>query len=808
MAVRHYLSKVKAPLLPTEQSPSSPSTPFMARRGCSSLSCKHTTFLLIAITSAILLINTAQIQYTLTPTPSAHPPDSAASILDHKHTYPSFYNQTHSLETKPTTSTSTTTNDDDDDDDDYQDDEQWQFTEPLDGDEAQVEDPDQTEQPILTLTTSSSLRNHPNNHPAPAGIVSPHCPSLFFSTEPSFSPPSFASSSTVQHPSLAFPSSSPDSSTTLLPGQVSCQPIQSLLPEYHLAFCISNQDCSRGFIQIIHTVAEDDSVWRINPSRNQVHGKYFREIAGPDDFYFLIQGAQRLAFGAQLVSKDLLVSGSSGLPDAIASEDSFLVYRADFHMTLPGPVQLSGWLTYEKFRAVREDQPGIWPQWTHAALIQQDTSVDSPSSGSSSSSSQLTICPACEINSFLEQAKMYRDSSFEQCDRMVPTRGAYWSESLALRIYSDLDTVNKAPGAGGIALSKAAAKNRHNKKPPLFVTKGWRFVPNGCTMTATPRHPYAASANPFHPTCDSIASPTSQLLSPKFSGQETDRDHDNLVKRAENPDQDFPHRRILFTGDSQVRATYNAILNHYRPVGARRQRFSSHGEFLPSEDTLALNSTLYGSEPEDAAAAGQHERTGIEIVYKADQFLDGLVGASDDYLDKFDTIYVNLGQWPASGPTAGGQWSTAQFLERWELVLRRLKRWKDSRDARMVAQAENSNGKPSRYVRVLNGSGASSRVIWAGQNAFPMRTDDDIRTKGDWRTNARLGYWDDWIETISRKEGSWLRRMNSWQLTFPMVDEVVDRAHYQETDAIDALKLEALYKLDLCSKMTPDQLYA
>jgi len=41
-----------------------------------------------------------------------------------------------------------------------------------------------------------------------------------------------------------------------------------------------------------------------------------------------------------------------------------------------------------------------------------------------------------------------------------------------------------------------------------------------------------------------------------------------------------------------------------------------------------------------------------------------------------------------------------------------------------------------------------------------------------------------------------------------MLDEVVDRAHYQETDAIDALKLEALYKLDLCSKMAEDQPYS
>lgn len=41
-----------------------------------------------------------------------------------------------------------------------------------------------------------------------------------------------------------------------------------------------------------------------------------------------------------------------------------------------------------------------------------------------------------------------------------------------------------------------------------------------------------------------------------------------------------------------------------------------------------------------------------------------------------------------------------------------------------------------------------------------------------------------------------------------MLDEVLDRAHFQQTDAIDALKIEALYKLDLCSRMSADIPYS
>ncbi|KAF9026087.1 hypothetical protein CPC16_007431 [Podila verticillata] len=762
MVVRQYSNVGKKPLLPLQQPSSSPA------RGSTSLSYKKTAFLLVAITSALLLVNTFSIQFsassptsTQTATSPSTSPPSAISQPNVNYTPENAqihpYNEEEYDEPAPS----------EDDDDD----ERWQFADNTtnengDGDENdESEESDESDEFVQEeeQPQSSSLSKNPNNYTAPPGVVSLHCPSLVLSTSTSFDSPSFTSASTA--------SSSP-TTPALQPDQVTCRPIPSLLKEYSLAFCISSQDCSQGFIQIVHTVPADDSVWKIKPSKNQAHTQYFRDVAGPDDFYFVIQGAQKLALGAHLVSKDLLVSvpGSEVVPK---EEKTLLVYRSDFRMTLPGPVQLSGWLAYDKFRSIREDRPGIWPQWRHEALIQPETEIDAmdelPVSGPST---RFTICPACEMELFVDQVKTYRDNLFEQCDRMAPVRGAYWREDLALKLYPEQDVVNKAPGAGGIAAT-AAAKTDKQK-----FTKGWRFVPSGCTMTATPHLPTAASTNPFHPTCNSIASPASELRTPE---------KDSIA--------DFPHRRILFTGDSQVRATYNAILNHYRPADPTRQKFSTHSEVLPNELTLALNRTFIGKGKPAA------DDTKIEMMYKADQFLDDILASTDDELDKFDTIYINLGQWPASGPVAGGQWSTAQFLERWEMVITRLNRWKASRK-------ERAQDPTSARAAVLKDTGSSSRVIWAGQNAFPMRTDPQIRVKGDWRTNARLGYWDDWIETISQKEGGWFRRMNSWQLTFPMLDEIVDRAHYQETDAIDALKLEALYKLDLCSKMAEDQPYA
>ncbi|ORZ12956.1 hypothetical protein BCR41DRAFT_355963 [Lobosporangium transversale] len=475
-------------------------------------------------------------------------------------------------------------------------------------------------------------------------------------------------------------------------------------------------------------------------------------------------------------------------------------------MALPGPIQLFGWLTYENFRAVRENRPGVWPQWTHSILIDPKTVVNP----TENATTKFTICPDCELSSFLDQVKTYREQHFEQCDRMVPVRGSYWREDLAVKVYSGLDIVNNAPGAG--AFYKAPNSNNVPKPQNGKLTRGWRFVPNGCTMTKTSSQLHGSSQNPYVPTCDSIASPTAAMRPPKPAEQ--DHDTNNSDNNDSNNENNYPRRRILFTGDSQVRTTYNSILSHYRPVDPH-QRFPAHSEFLPVLENLNLNNTQT-EKPNSAITTPRTESdTEIELVYRADQFLDYLLDSSDEELDKYDTIYLNIGQWPASGPVAGGQWSTAKLLERWEGVIQRLNRWKESREARLVARRQqryergsdpDMNMDPKEDPTV--GSGESSIVIWAGMNAFPMRTDTSIRVKGDWRTNARLGYWDDWIEIISQEAGGWFRRLNSWQLTFPMLDQVTDKAHFQETDAIDALKLEALYKLDLCSRMSADTPYS
>ncbi|KAF9938385.1 hypothetical protein BGZ67_000227 [Mortierella alpina] len=763
-----------SPLLPLQQPSQAPSP---GRKGFH-ISYKRTVFLFVAISSALLLLNTVNTHFTIrsslatdngsknsretttipgaTEPPLLHdyeyesnPHDQPQEQSD-EHPHP--YNET-------------------EDEDEENEDEEWRFSD--DGlDEDEDEDAEENDD---TQVKSSHDRARPPTRAPPKiieGVIPAHCPRLFLSTETSFDPPSYASSSTTPPFSVH--------SSTLKPTEVSCQPIPSQLQDYTLAFCVSTTDCSRGFVQIVHDMTEANPMPRFRVSRNATHDQYFRETAGPDDFYLVLEGAQKLALSAHLVEGDLLVN--MGSSNTSSTDLHRLVYRADFRMALPGPVQVSGWLTYERYRAVRENRSGIWPQWTHRMLIDPKTVIDSTDKSSAStipsvagaSATSFTICPSCQLDPFLEQLKAYRESNFEQCDRMAPARGSYWKEELALKVFSDLDTINKAPGAGSFYKGAADSDNKTSKESVqgqeqeeagnTRLTRGWRFVPNGCTMTRTSGQPNASSQDPFLPSCDSIASPAALMRAPRSeSSAPVDAEDSNGQQIEKGPE--YPRRRILFTGDSQVRATYNAILNHYRPIDPKHQRFSNHDEFLPGLTDLYNDSSVTPTPTGATTIARSDSDTAIELVYRADQFLDFLVSSTDQELDQYDTIYINLGQWPASGPVAGGQWSTAKLLERWEAAVERLNRWRQSREERSLARSMYSDEVASKKDPTV-GSGASSRVIWAGMNAFPMRTDPTIRVKGDWRTNARLGYWDDWIENIAQENGGWFRRINAWQLTF------------------------------------------
>ncbi|GJJ70713.1 hypothetical protein EMPS_03063 [Entomortierella parvispora] len=797
----HSLS---SPLLPLQQPPKS------TQSSSRPLSYKRAALALVAISSALLVINTVHVQLTSPSLNSSSSPSTDGHVPTphplHNYEYKDHPEKTngapesHSPYAEPeydegfpeedfTNDTSNTEEDGDDEDT------VWDSTE-SEGEEESEEDGSQGPSWIHDTTPKPHVRPSPvrpgSKEFKAQDVIPAHCPAAFLSTESSFDPPSYASSSSTPVASSTFASSA--SEQALRPDQVYCRPILSHLQDYTLALCISYDDCSQGFIQIIHrNISTLEPFLRFKVSKNSIHDQYFRQVAGPDDFYFLIEGAQKLALSAQLVPKDLMVT-LPDTPSTTTAEASLLVYRANFRMTLPGPVKISGWLTYERFRATMENRPGTWPQWTHELLVDPSSNTEA---------APFTVCPKCDLSLFLDRLRSIRESEFESCDRMAPTRGSYWQEHLALRVFSNLDIINQAPGAG-VNLDHAIEYDYGNptqvnkgshvvssdgQEPKL--TRGWRFVPSGCTMTPTGHLPNAPSQDPYSTTCDSMTSPPSEMRGQSASSAQA------------------PRRRILFAGDSQVRTTYNAILNHYRPVDPQHQKFNKHDEFLPGLDSLDWSHKITSQEPTSATKIPRSKAdTEIELVYRADQFLDDLIASSDEDLDQYDTIFLNLGQWPASGPVAGGQWNTAQLTDRWEEVVARLNRWKESRKERALRISDlNSLSKVRIGKSRMTGDG-SSVVVWAGMNAFPMRTDSSIKVKGDWRTNARLGYWDDWIETISQREGGWFRRLNAWQLTFPMLDQIVDKAHFQETDAIDALKIEALYKLDLCSRVVSDPIYS
>ncbi|ORY00848.1 hypothetical protein K493DRAFT_347649 [Basidiobolus meristosporus CBS 931.73] len=206
-------------------------------------------------------------------------------------------------------------------------------------------------------------------------------------------------------------------------------------------------------------------------------------------------------------------------------------------------------------------------------------------------------------------------------------------------------------------------------------------------------------------------------------------------------------RSILFTGDSQIRVTYDNI---WRRFDGQLGRINTLNRFLDRKKVIK-NVTLY---------------------HHKDVFLEDIAGRTPAELLTYDTIVFNFAQWPASGPNNGGHWTTEKFLSRLTNVTDYLAGIRDSRP----------KGKPL-------------RLIWHGIHAFST-TNPYSKSRIDWRTNPRLKNWNVFAEDIMKGHG--IRSINSFQITYPMIDTSPDKAHYFGTDAEEAIVDETLHKLDLC----------
>ncbi|KAJ3200095.1 hypothetical protein HDU82_009188 [Entophlyctis luteolus] len=167
-----------------------------------------------------------------------------------------------------------------------------------------------------------------------------------------------------------------------------------------------------------------------------------------------------------------------------------------------------------------------------------------------------------------------------------------------------------------------------------------------------------------------------------------------------------------------------------------------------------------------------------KYVMQWDESTSETVGEREQ--DKNDAIVLSVGQWPASGIWAGGHYTLEHYEDMVEYGMHRL---------------ELSN-----HRRVSMKEKKPWDVIWFGVPGFMQYTDGANHYADwlDWRTNYRLKLYSDLANRVMLRYPH-VKRMNTFDISFPWTQECPDGAHYLTTPALDAMVDEFLHKLNLCN---------
>ncbi|KAJ3063402.1 hypothetical protein HDU98_000789, partial [Podochytrium sp. JEL0797] len=252
---------------------------------------------------------------------------------------------------------------------------------------------------------------------------------------------------------------------------------------------------------------------------------------------------------------------------------------------------------------------------------------------------------------------------------------------------------------------------------------------------------------------------------------------------------------IEFFGDSQLRGVWFGVearlLGSKDPYNNIKHHFL-RAKFLNPQDVKGYPETpskIDFSEGSDELPVGTPRGlVGVDIKLRNSEHMNiftelGMFKGGEDtspaekeLMDR-DVAVLNTAQHPASGMFNGGHFTT----QRYEHLLEYASDY-----------AQFINGKRASYDK------APLEFIWLGNNG--IYTDPDLNSGAakskDWRTNYRMKIWGDFAERVLRRTG-W-KMINSFEHTFPWLQESPDHAHMHTTPALDAQVDKLLHKLNLC----------
>ncbi|KAJ3024253.1 UNVERIFIED_CONTAM: hypothetical protein HDU68_008263 [Siphonaria sp. JEL0065] len=154
------------------------------------------------------------------------------------------------------------------------------------------------------------------------------------------------------------------------------------------------------------------------------------------------------------------------------------------------------------------------------------------------------------------------------------------------------------------------------------------------------------------------------------------------------------------------------------------------------------------------------------------------VVALDKELAEYDVFEFDWGHWGSGPEKNNGHYTVERFLDHLEVA------------SDYLVQINTRRGRLG--VKPLT-------VIWQGVNSIPLikyAAHDWQVADQDWRNNYRFKVWSMFAERAMLRRG--FRVMNSFDITFPWIQETEDANHVHTLPALDAQVDELLHKLNIC----------
>ncbi|KAG0041293.1 hypothetical protein BGZ83_002039 [Gryganskiella cystojenkinii] len=249
------------------------------------------------------------------------------------------------------------------------------------------------------------------------------------------------------------------------------------------------------------------------------------------------------------------------------------------------------------------------------------------------------------------------------------------------------------------------------------------------------------------------------------------------IERKKTADCAARDRKIYFAGDSHVRQLLTGLSNRFHGDSGEIADFkgwTTHTEQL---------SGIFIRQDFDQWFEGMHAKTRYMVdpnyvPFSYDPEIMALI-------EQFDTVVVEFGSWPASGFGVGPMWDTVKYMDFLREILWNLGQMKKDRRA---------------YFKKTGFGFDDLTILWMGSIPWP-----DIRTSADMRTNIRIQYWDDLInseiDAINEKYkdmGGAIDNLDAYSKFLPHRRGSPDGAHHMGKQPVDAIVQVLAHKFDLC----------